>query len=187
MAEVLDTIDLRALDLAPGAETRLRVRVPGVELRLGGQEYRVEPAEPEVRLRVSRSLSGVHLALATEVELVGPCWRCLEEARVRLSVESEEFQAEGRGPDDPFDDDLDSAYVEDGRLDLAGWARDAIAESVPALILCREDCAGLCPTCGANRNEVDCGCVPDETDPRWDALRGLSERLAGEDPPSGEG
>ena len=94
-------------------------------------------------------------------------------------MESEEFQAEGRGPDDPFDDDLDSAYVEDGRLDLAGWARDAIAESVPALILCREDCAGLCPTCGANRNEVDCGCVPDETDPRWDALRGLSSAAAG--------
>jgi uncharacterized protein len=181
MAEVLATIDLRALDLAPGAETRLRVRVPGVGLRLGGQEYRVEPAEPEVRLRVSRSLSGVHLGLATEVELIGPCWRCLEEARARLTVESDEFQAEGRDPDAPFDDDLDSAYVEDGRLDVAGWARDAIAEAVPATVLCREDCAGLCPTCGANRNEVDCGCVADETDPRWDALRELSERLSRDD------
>ena len=174
----VETIDLRALDLAPGSETRRRVRVPAVELRLGGQDYRVEPPEPEVELRIARSLSGVHLNLRTEVELVGPCFRCLEEARVRLGVESEEFAAEGRPAGAPFDEDLDSAYVEDLRLDVAGWARDAIAEAVPAAILCREDCAGLCPTCGANRNTVDCGCVVVETDPRWDALREISERLA---------
>ncbi len=177
MAEAVERIDLRALDLAPGAETRLRLRVPVAALRLGGQDYRVEPPEPEVELRVARSLSGVHLALRTEVDLVGPCWRCLEEARVHLLVESDEFAAEGRPPDAPFDEDLDSAYVEALRLDVAGWARDAIAEAVPATILCRDDCAGLCPTCGANRNAVDCGCVVVETDPRWDALRELSERM----------
>lgn len=171
-------IDLRALDLAPGAETRLRVRVPPIDLRLGGQDYRVEPAEPEVEVRVTRSLSGVHLALHAEVDLVGPCWRCLEEARVHLVVEGDEFAAEGRPAGAPFDEDLDSAYVEGQSLDLAGWARDAIAEAVPATVLCREDCAGLCPTCGANRNEADCGCVVVDTDPRWDPLRELSERLA---------
>ncbi len=112
---------------------------------------------------------------------MGPCWRCLEEARVHLAVESEEFAAEGRPADAPFDEDLDSAYVEDLRLDLAGWTRDAIAEAVPAMILCREDCAGLCPTCGADLNAGDCGCVTVATDPRWDALRELSERLSGDD------
>jgi len=181
VAEAVETIDLRALDLAPGSDTRRRVRVPAVQLRLGGQDYRVEPPEPEVELRISRSLSGVHLRLRTEVELVGPCWRCLEEARVRLAVESEEFAAEGRPTDAPFDEDLDSAYEDALRLDVAGWARDAIAEAVPATILCREDCAGLCPTCGANRNAGDCGCVVVETDPRWDALRELSERLSRDD------
>jgi len=181
VAEAVETIDLRALDLPPGSETRRRVRAPAVQLRLGGQDYRLEPPEPEVELRISRSLSGVHLRLRTEVELVGPCWRCLEEARVRLAVESEEFAAEGRPADAPFDEDLDSAYVDALRLDVAGWARDAIAEAVPATILCREDCAGLCPTCGANRNAGDCGCVVVETDPRWDALRELSERLSRDD------
>jgi uncharacterized protein len=181
VAEAAATLDLRALDLAPGSEARPAVIVPEVALRLGGQDYRVEPAAPEVELRVSRSLSGLHMRLRTAVELVGPCWRCLEEARVPLEVRSDEFAAEGRPPGAPFDDDLDSAYVEDQRLDVGAWARDAIAEAVPALILCREGCAGLCPTCGADRNAVDCGCVAEETDPRWDALRGLSERLAGDD------
>ncbi|HEX2503446.1 MAG TPA: DUF177 domain-containing protein [Miltoncostaeaceae bacterium] len=182
MAGAEGTLDLRALDLAPGSEARLAVRVPQVGLRLGGEEYRVEPAEPEVELRVSRSLSGVHLRLRTGVDLVGPCWRCLEEARVHLEVESDEFAAEGRPADAPFDEDLDSAYVEGPRLDVAGWARDAIAEAVPATILCREGCAGLCPTCGADRNRVHCGCVVVESDPRWDALRELSERLGRSDP-----
>jgi uncharacterized protein len=131
-------------------------------------------------VRVARSLSGLHLALRTAVDLVGPCWRCLEEARARLEVESAEFAADGRPPNAAFDDDLDSAYVQGRRLAVADWARDAIAETVPGTILCREGCAGLCPTCGANRNGVDCGCVAAETDPRWDALRGLSERLSRE-------
>jgi uncharacterized protein len=104
---------------------------------------------------------------------------------VPLRVATDEFSAEGRPPDAPFDEDLDSAYVHDRVLEIADWTRDAIAEAVPALVLCREDCAGLCPVCGANRNEGDCGCVEDRTDSRWDALRGLAERLGRDDPPQG--
>lgn len=183
MAQAVATVDLRALDLAPGAEVRRRLRVPPVELRLGGQDYRTDPESPEVELRVSRSLSGLHLTLRTDVALVGPCWRCLEPARVPLQVRTDEFAAEGRPPDAPFDEDLDSVYVEDRLLDIALWTRDAIAEAMPAVVLCREGCAGLCPVCGADRNLGDCGCVQEETDSRWDALRGLAERLGREDPP----
>ncbi len=64
-------------------------------------------------------------------------------------------------------------------LDLGLWARDAIAEALPAMILCREDCAGLCPTCGADLQPAPCDCaVRVQTDSRWDALRSLSDRLA---------
>lgn len=177
MAQEAARVDLRALDLAPGAATRIRLRVSPVELRLGGQEYRTDPESPEVELRVTRSLSGLHLRLRTEPDLVGPCWRCLEPARIHLVVESDEFAADGRPPDAPFDEDLDSAYIEDQALDVARWARDAIAEAVPATILCREDCGGLCPVCGANRNVTDCGCTVEEHDSRWDALREVAERL----------
>lgn len=178
MAGEVATVDLRALGLAPGAATRLRVTVPPVELRIGGQDYRTDPAAPEVDLEVSRSYSGLHLRLRTAVELVGPCMRCVEEARVPLDVDAEEFAADDRPDDAVFDEDLDSAYVEGDRLDLALWARDSIAEVVPVTILCREDCAGLCPTCGADLNVAPCDCAVEETDSRWDALRGLADRLA---------
>jgi uncharacterized protein len=173
----VENIDLRALDLAPGSETRLRVRVPAVELRLGGQDYRVEPAEPEVELRIARSLSGVHLRLRTEVELVGPCWRCLEEARAHVRIDAREYQAAGRPPDAPHDEDLDTQYLEGHVLDVAGWARDAVAEALPPTILCREACAGLCPTCGTDLNAGPCDCPPPEPDSRWAALGPLAERL----------
>jgi uncharacterized protein len=80
--------------------------------------------------------------------------------------------ARGRGrPPSEGDDELSSPYVEDGVLDLHAWARDALALSVPANLLCRSDCAGLCGICGANLNEVG----PDhrhdrQPDRRWAAL-----------------
>lgn len=180
MAREVASLDLRSLDLAPGAAERLRLTVPAVELRLGGEDYVTEPATPEVDVEVSRSLSGLHLRLRADLTLVGPCWRCLEEARVRLALDAREFAADGREGEE-FDEDLDSAYVTDGALDLALWARDSIAEAVPASIVCREDCAGLCPTCGANRNTTTCDCTVDTTDPRWDALKGLADRLGREE------
>jgi uncharacterized protein len=170
-------LDLRSLDLRPGAAWRRELTLAPVELRLGGQDYAVEPREPVVDLQVSRSLSGLHLRLRTAVDLEGPCWRCLEPARVHLDVEATEFVADDRDSDAPFDEDLDSAYVEDGVLDLELWARDSIAEAVPATILHDEDCRGLCPTCGADLNVTTCGCSTEAVDPRWDALRALAERM----------
>jgi len=82
-----------------------------------------------------------------------------------------------REPGAAFDEDFDSAYLTGDELDLETWSRDAVAEALPAVILCREDCAGLCPTCGIDRNEASCDCADAPTDSRWDALRGLAERL----------
>ena len=62
----------------------------------------------------------------------------------------------------------------------AAWTRDAVAEAVPATLLCREDCAGLCPQCGADLNAGPCGCEQEEHDPRWDALKSVAERLSGD-------
>jgi len=182
VAREVGAIDLRALELAPGAAVRLPVRTPPVALVIGGQEHRTDPERPELDLEVSRSLSGLHLRLRGGAELVGPCVRCLEEARAPLDVDASEFAADGRPDDAPFDEDLDSQYVEEGTLDVATWARDAIAEAVPATLLCRADCAGLCPHCGTNLNEGSCDCAEDTADPRWDALREVAERLRRESP-----
>ncbi len=177
-----DTIDLRRLDVAPGGAARVDVPVPMTGLVLAGQPYEVEPEVAAARLDVSRSGSGVHMRLRMQVEVSGPCQRCLAPARVTVRVDAREFQAAGRerAAEDGFDDDLDSAYLSGPRreqLDVAAWAHDAVAEGVPMTILCRDDCAGLCPTCGADLNAGPCGCAAPAGDPRWAGLQEVARRL----------
>ncbi|HMM48498.1 MAG TPA: DUF177 domain-containing protein [Miltoncostaeaceae bacterium] len=145
-------------------------------LRLGGQDYRIEAPE-DARLTVSRALSGLHLRLRVAGRLVGPCWRCLDEAAVPITIDAREFVAAGRAADAPFEEGLDSVYVADERVDAALWVRDAFAEAVPPMILCRPDCVGLCPQCGVNRNHQPCECVEERSDPRWAGLREAAARL----------
>ena len=63
--------------------------------------------------------------------------------------------------------------VENGKIDLTELSREAFFLNVPMSHLCREDCRGLCIKCGADKNEVDCGCSLQEKDPRWKALEGF--------------
>jgi uncharacterized protein len=110
----------------------------------------------------------MHLTFGGEV--TGPCMRCLEPARVPVEVDAREVDQPGTD-----DEELRSPYVAEGELDLAAWAHDALVLALPQQLLCRADCAGLCPVCGANRNDADCGHAPDTTDLRWAALEGLLE------------
>ena len=107
------------------------------------------------------------------------CSRCLEP--VTWTVE-EEFSFEYRLPTSaPLDDeagldeaDLDVAFLQGEELDLAELAAEQVLLAMPMRILCETSCAGLCPRCGANLNQVDdCGCEP-EVDPRWEALADLA-------------
>jgi uncharacterized protein len=67
--------------------------------------------------------------------------------------------------------------VEGHRADLRAVAAEQIQLALPLKPLCREGCAGLCPTCGANRNRIECGCRSTEVDPRLSALLDLRDRL----------
>ncbi len=62
---------------------------------------------------------------------------------------------------------------ENGKIDLAELARETFFLNVPMSHLCREDCLGLCPKCGADRNREKCECDLREKDPRWKALEGF--------------
>ena len=119
-----------------------------------------------VRLDVSRTTgNGYALRLRFEATLRGPCMRCLEPAAPRFDVDAREVEQPGRrrGAAVPY-------VVDDGELDLAAWARDALALALPAQITCRPDCAGLCPQCGANLNEDPEHAHEAAPDPRWAKL-----------------
>ena len=164
-----DTFDLGRLRLTTGEGRRLDVNVTIEPFVLGGDRYLVTPDLIPARIDVSKTTgNGYALRLRFEASLGGPCMRCLTQASPHVDVEAREVDRPGGG------EELDSPYVQDEKLDLAGWARDAFALAMPVKILCREDCAGLCPICAADLNEAG----PEHhheaaPDPRWAKLREL--------------
>jgi DUF177 domain-containing protein len=163
-------IDLARLSLAHGEGKRIEVPVELEPFELGGQAYLADPASPTVRLEVSRPSGGYALRLRFPVHVVGPCMRCLEPGSLGLEVEAREADQEATE-----DEELRSPYVVDGELDIGRWAHDATLLALPAHFLCRPDCAGLCPTCGASLNDADPADHEHDqgTDPRWAALKDL--------------
>jgi len=171
MPEARNTIiDLSRLALAHGEGRRLELPVELEPFELGGQTYLADPAAPPARLEVSRPSGGYALHLTFAVHLEGPCMRCLEDAGLDLEVEAREIDQ--TGTEDP---ELHSPYVADQELDIGRWAHDAAMLALPTRVLCRPDCAGLCPVCGVSLNDAD----PADhehgggADPRWAALRDL--------------
>jgi uncharacterized protein len=162
-------LDLASLRLSPGDGQRLELEVPIEPFALGGESYTPEPPTVPLLLEVSRMVGhGYALRLRFQAALVGPCMRCLTPAAPTIEVDAREVDRPGGG------EELSSPYVQEEILDLESWARDALALSMPVQVLCREDCAGLCPECAVNLNEAG----PEHhhesaPDPRWAKLREL--------------
>jgi len=175
----LAELDLQGLDLPPGGACTLDVAVPIAPLQIGGEDYRAEPEATRLRLDVVRLGDGWHFRLRGRLAVSGPCWRCLEPARPVLVIDADEVAIERA--DDP---EMISLYLQGEVLEVAAWARDAVAEALPPTILCDEGCAGLCASCGADLNAGPCSCPPPMPDTRWAALEELAARLR--DAPEGD-
>ena len=166
-------VDLRTVKIRLGEQFRDTREVELDPLEFGGQRYSPIPERPEVDLVISRTTSGLLFELAFDARLVGPCFRCLTDTGVTTPVQAREYQATNAGDDD----ELRTPYVSDDRLDLSAWAHDSVALAVPDKILCRPDCAGLCPVCGKDLNVEPHEHEGEAADPRWAALAELRERL----------
>ncbi len=162
----VDSFDLNGLHLSSGEGRRLDLDVRIEPFELGSDVYAVDPPLVSARLDISRtSGQGYALRLRFEATLRGACMRCLEKADAVYEVDAREISQPGAG------EELDSPYVEHGTLDVSSWARDALALNLPRAILCREDCAGLCPVCGIDLNAAGAGHHHEpEPDSRWAKL-----------------
>jgi len=112
-----------------------------------------EPSFSDVKICGKvRNVVGVMTLKATVSGVcTAPCDRCLEDAVLPLEAELKTVLTLESSEDD-------SVAVESGKIDLEKTAYDALVLSLPTKILCKEDCLGLCPSCGKNLNEGQCGC-----------------------------
>jgi DUF177 domain-containing protein len=166
VAGTTDIFDLGRLKLHSGEGRRLQLDVAFDPLDIGGQQYSVPGGRRPVVLDAAHTTSGWSLRLRYTATLEGPCMRCLEPAARRIEIDAREVDQPGGG------EDLRSPYADGQDLNLRDWAHDALMLDTFGQVLCKDDCAGLCPTCGENLNER-----PHEheraTDPRWAKLSEL--------------
>jgi len=172
-------VDVRELLQKPGAHKHVVVRAPLDDLATPVAS--VPPDRPvTVDAEVESVVEGLLVTGKVSATAVVRCVRCLRELDHEVEVEVRELFALEPGDDE--DEDQGYAVLPDDRLPLDTMARDALVLAFPAFPLCRPDCAGLCPVCGADRNSVDCGHGgADDIDPRWAGLADLRTTLQEED------
>lgn len=140
-------------------------------LELG--DDRIATQEVPIAFHLESTNTGIVVRGTVSARYRDTCRRCLAEVRDTVTVEiGELYQREITDPD---------AYPLEGeQLLLAPLVREHLLLALPDAPLCRADCPGLCPVCGADKSnptEADCGCVVGASDPRWAALDALRERL----------
>jgi uncharacterized protein len=138
--------------------------IPGLAV---STSHVVEGSEVEVDVNLEPVSGGIMASGWVQAAWEGECRRCLGGASGTLRSEVRELFEERSSGDETYPLDGD-------QLDLEPLARDAVLLELPQAPLCREDCMGLCPACGADLNEGPCGC-PTERDPRWGVLDTLRD------------
>ena len=111
-----------------------------------------------------------------------PCARCLDPVAQRLEEDFDLlFRPAGVDTDGSehaiSTSDTEIGYYEGGRLAVEDVLREQVLLSLPAKALCQQECKGLCPRCGRNRNNEICDCDTSQVDARWTALADLRSKI----------
>ena len=149
--EDLNPVDERVSLTAPANVTGT-VRLAGNELFVNGH------VDTRAQAECDRCLKPVELPVSADFALEYITGSAYESSETAELTESEM-----------------SVSVFDGdAIDVDEIVKEQILLAVPTRMLCREDCKGICPECGIDRNTGDCNCVTDDVDPRWAALKNLT-------------
>ena len=129
---------------------------------LKGESYPIRKKQPFSVVLRNEGKSAVSIRFKTELVLGIPCSRCLEEVPYEVSLDYE-----GKVDlDHPAEDEDLISDIEEKELDLDMLIFDEVVPQLPTRVLCREDCKGLCNTCGQNLNDGSCDCERTDLDPR---------------------
>jgi uncharacterized protein len=172
-------LDLRAL--RGGSEEVAREFAPEA-FRQTDADFRVV-APVSLAARVTKDAQKVRLTGRVRTSLEVDCGRCLEPFRVPVDSELDLLflpdtpeDSRPAGEHEVHDADAGVSFYKDDTIDLGEVMRDEFYLALPMKPLCKDDCKGLCPVCGANWNRETCGCKKDWVDPRMDALKTLLKK-----------
>lgn len=162
-------VDISELAGHPGAVKEIfsSPNVPGLSGVLG----HVEDDFVTLSLRAESVLEGIQVSGGVTGRMVLACSRCLRSFEQSFEHEVDEtFFFEGG-------DEREGYQISGNKIDLEPMVRDVVVLGIPTIPLHRRDCKGLCPICGSDLNDKDCGHRPDLADSRWAPLRELGLKL----------
>lgn len=169
-------IDLRKLDAAAGNVTSEQ------EVRLEDEFGEATVGKCVVNVSFQHTGGTYYFHGEVKTTLDASCHRCLEPVRYPLSGEFD-VVVRRRGQVDEGDADASGEFimlaVGENEVSFDELINESVVVNIPMLIVCRDDCRGLCPRCGTNLNNESCSCDV-ESDTRWDALRRLGSKNAEE-------
>ena len=158
MQEIKQILDTRLAN--PGDTMPVSGHMDEKGYSLGGHDF-VLPDGIDYDLALTNAGEGILVTGMIRCHVKGACDRCLEDAEFDIAGEVDEyylFEEPDQPEEDDSDDDLDFALVlPDDTIDLAEALSTSLIMETPFVVLCKPDCKGLCPVCGANLNEEDCG------------------------------
>jgi DUF177 domain-containing protein len=168
-------ISLQELELRP---VRFTVDIPAGEIEF------VEPVVQTSVLHaagiaemVSHAIGEIRIRGDLTVAMEAPCDRCLEPARVGLGKAFDLVYVptpEDTGGERAIDENgSDIGFYDGGGIELVDVLREVVLLALPMRWMCEDDCKGICPSCGRNRNQEDCDCNNKAADDRWSKLRSI--------------
>ena len=167
-------ISLKDLELKP---LRFSVEIAPGEITFDRQITQKAPLHAEGAAEILYAALGeMRISGKLTVTMEAPCDRCLEPAEVGVAREFDlqympTEQGQPSGEKEVPEADVEVGYYEGNGLELNDVLREVILLDLPMQTVCREDCKGICPNCGGNRNERMCDCHAETTDDRWNQLK----------------
>ncbi|MGE5371008.1 MAG: YceD family protein [Solirubrobacterales bacterium] len=170
-------LDLSWLKLHPKETQKFHLSESADKLGLSFEGFRfVDDVDCDLTVTNTGKLLVSEGTLAVTVE--AGCARCLKPVREAFSIPfSVEFCAEENRPD--FEGEESFVYFTEPQINMADIISETVLVNLPLRFLCQDDCRGLCAACGADLNIGECGCVKDEIDPRWEALKQMMKGKEG--------
>jgi uncharacterized protein len=169
-------LDTRELGRRPGSMREVRLSVPAPEgFELADLIGVPVGADLDLDLRLESVMDGVLVSGHVTAPVSGQCGRCLADVSDTLHVKIQELFVYPEAATE-HDEEDEVAQLDGDFLDLAPTLRDAVVLALPLKPLCREDCQGLCATCGEPLDDLPPDHSHDVTDTRWGALAGLLQQ-----------
>ncbi len=164
-------VDLTGVLKEPGNRIPVDGVVTADDVNYLGEEFHIIEM-PRFTGEISNNGKSLVLRGTVRLRFAVKCARCRKDIERDFEYELDETLVREK---DNSDDNPDVFVFSGNEADITDIVLNGFFMNVPGKFLCREDCKGLCPECGADLNEGDCGCSDDMIDPRWEALKKIMD------------